>query len=219
MESVHARYILIRDRTKGKDALADRLIEAVDNASLLPEDKALFVRYQKVRGIYLSEVKKSYVESCLLASRDLPAISDILDIPVETLDLYSRIFFDLTDFDKLSLLELVDRCEIPSEKGMKLWALSQGLDFIAWRLGKALNINPVDGLQELFTLAIFKSKEALFSGNTADSSKEATKWTKLSMDLAKMLKVWVMDSNAAKKDIELALSEVIPDFKGFDSLD
>ena len=146
-------------------------------------------------------------------------IHGVIEIPIDILEMYRDVFFNVVEHDKLSFLELVDQADSPEEKGMKIWALSQGLDFIAWRLGKAISINPVEGLQELFTLAIFKSKEALFSGNATEGSKEATKWTKLAMELARILKAWVMDSNAAKRDIELALMSVIPEFKGFDSLD
>jgi hypothetical protein len=140
-------------------------------------------------------------------------------MPENILYMYRDIFFNVTHLDKLSLLEVVEQTTGVEEKGMKIWALSQGLDFIAWRLGKIVNVNPIDGLQELFTLSIFKSKEALFSGNSSEGSKEATKWAKLSMDLARILKSWVMDSDAAKKDIELALMSILPDFKGFDGLD
>jgi hypothetical protein len=115
-------------------------------------------------------------------------------------------------------MEVIEDAKTPDEKGMKIWALSQGLDFVAWRLGKAVTINPTEGLQELFTLAVYKSKEALFSGNATESSKAATTWTKLSMDLARILKAWVSDSEAARSDIELALKSIDPDFQGFDSI-
>ena len=73
-------------------------------------------------------------------------------------------------------------------------------------------------MQELFTLAVFKSKEALFSGSSTDTGKAAVNWTKLSMDLPRILKAWVSDSDAAREDIELALKTINPDFGGFDSL-
>lgn len=213
MDQVHARYLLIKNKTIGEDPLVDSILSEKE------EDKAIKALYSRARSIYLSDTKRAYVESCLIASKDLNKIHEIIELSVDLLKMYRDVFFNVEDFDKLSLLELVDQVESSEEKGMKIWALSQGLDFVAWRLGKSLNINPIDGLQELFTLCIFKSKEALFSGNSSESSKEATKWTKLSMDLARILKAWVMDSGAARKDIELALMEVIPEFQGFDSLE
>lgn len=210
---VHERYLLIKNKTTGVDPLVDEILSDGD------EHQPVKVLYGKAKAIYLSSIKRSYVEACLLASEDLAKISEIIGIPVSTLELYRTVFYDIQGLDKLSLLEVVDGVEDSEEKGMKIWALSQGLDFVAWRLGKQVNINPVEGLQELFTLAVFKSKEALFSGNASEGSKEATKWAKLSMDLARLLKAWILDSSAARSDIELALMSVIPDFKGFDSLD
>lgn len=210
MSLLFSKYSLVKSKTTGVDPVVDSILsgEGVE-AALFP----------KVAAIFNSPIKKGYVEACLIASRDFDLISEIIEVPVEVLVLYKSLCFNIQDFDKLSLLEIVDEADSPSEKSMKLWALSQGLDFVSWRLGKNVNLNPVEGLQELFTLSVFKSKEALFSSNAAESSKEATKWTKLSMDLARLLKVWVMDSGLAKKDIELALESIDPEFKGFDALD
>jgi len=102
---------------------------------------------------------------------------------------------------------------------LSFWALSQGLSFIAWRLGNRVDISPVEGLQDLFTTCIFKSKEAMFNGNASEASKESTKYIKLAMDLARLIKIWVLDSAAAKHDIEIALREVMPEFRGLDSLE
>lgn len=178
--------------------------------------------YAACKTMYLSAIKKGYVEACLIASNDLDKISEILGIPKELLEGYRHYFFDIQGFDKLSLLEVVEDAKTEDEKSLKIWAMSQGLDFVSWRInptGKSTTISPVEGLQELYTIAVYKSKEALFSSNASESSKEATKWTKLSMDLARLLKVWVMDNNAAKRDIEMALKTISPEFKSFDSLD
>lgn len=212
MDHVHARYLLIKSKTAGVDPLVDRILSDKD------EDKETRALYLKARAIYLSDTKRCYVEACMIASKDLAKIYDIIEVPIDVLSMYRDMFFNVIACDKLSLLELIEQTENPEEKGMKVWALSQGLDFIAWRLGKAIVVNPVEGLQEMFTLCTFKSKEALFSGNASEGSKEATKWAKLSMDLARIIKAWVMDTGAAKKDIELALMSISPDFKGFDSL-
>lgn len=212
MANVHARFILVKQKSLGVDALVDSILSGRE------EDKPTKLLFDKAKAIYASSVKKGYVESCLMATPNLEKISELIEIPVPVLDLYRDVFFDVKGYDKLSLMEVISDASSEDERGMKTWALSQGLDFIAWRLGKALNVNPVEGLQELFTLSVFKSKEALFSGNASESSREATKWTKLSMDLARLLKSWVMDSNAARRDIEIALQEIIPEFQGFDSL-
>lgn len=203
------RYELIQKKAQGEDPLVDLI---------LAKDPTVFPVYEKARSFYNSAIKKSYIESCLLATQDLSRIEDLLSIPIRTIEVYRDIFFNLKDFDKLSLLEAVSKAATPDERGMKMWALSQGLDFIAWRLGKQVNISPIAGLQDLFTTSMFKSKEALFSGNSSDNSREATKWTKLSMDLARLLKAWVMDSNEAKSDLQIALGSISPEFPGFDKI-
>jgi hypothetical protein len=205
-----ARALLIRNATLGSDPLVDRIL-----ATEAGPEKALYVQ---ALAISKSPLKRRYVESCLLASGDIPRISRILELSEELLLFYREVFYDVGELDKLSKLELLD-VKDRDEHAMKLWALSQGLDFIEWRLGKPVSINPVTGLQDLFTTCVFKAKEAMFSGNAAEASKEGTKWAKLSMDIARLLKVWILDTDAAKKDIEMALQEVIPDFQGFSDLD
>ena len=58
----------------------------------------------------------------------------------------------------------------------------------------------------------------MFNSSSTDASRESTKWTKLSTDIARLLKMWVMDSNEAKKDLEIAIREVLPEFDGLDSV-
>jgi hypothetical protein len=208
--SVNARELLIKAKALGVDALVDQILDEKDNAG-----KALYARAVTLNK---SKLKKRYVEACLLASNDYERISDILDIPLDVLKMYHDVFYDVVECDKLSRLELID-VKDRDEHMMKLWAMSQGLDFIEWRLGRTVLINPVEGLKDLFTTCVYKSKEAMFSGNASASSAEATKWTKLSLDIARMLKVWTSDVDAARRDIELALSEVVPEFKSFADLD
>lgn len=204
------RELHIRNNATGRDALVDLILSEVD----CPERNA----YLKACPIKESKLKKGYVEAALLCSNDFEAISNILELPVEVVEMYSKIFYDVTECDKLSKMELLDVRD-KNEANLKLWALSQGLEFIAWRMGKQIQISPVDGLVDLFTTCMYKSKEAMFSGNVAEASKEATKWVKLSVDISRLLKLWTVDAGAAKKDLEIAIREVVPDFEGFDSLE
>lgn len=206
--TVNARALLVKNKTVGTDPLVDKI---------LTEGSAEAELYQKALAISKSRVKKQYVEACLLASQDYTKISALIEIDPVLVEHYAQVFYNTAGLDKLSKLELVE-VEDHQEMMMKLWALSQGLDFIAWRLGSEVNINPTAGLQSLFSTCIMKSKEAMFSGNDSASSIEATKWVKLSLDIARLLRNWVMDNEGAKKDIEIALREVIPDFDGFASL-
>lgn len=207
--AVSDRYNLIKNGTTGVDELVDKIL----STSETPEQQA----YIKASELRQRPTKKRYIESCLIATNDVEKIAHILGIPPQIIDVYAKVFYDIADFDNLDRLELLD---VPDreEAMLKTWALSQGLDFVAWRLGGVVNVDPVEGLSELFTLSTFKSKEALFSGNSSDSSKEAVKWVKTSMDLARLIKAWVLDGDSARKDIELALKEVVPDFAGLDDI-
>lgn len=206
----HARLILIRKEDKGKDALVDKI---------LSEPESLEAKlYQKCEDIYQSRIKRTYVEACLMSTADYQKISDLLEMPIDLLKLYEKLCFNISDWDRLSKLELLDLIKDKDELIMKMWSLNQGLDFVAWRLGKKIEISPLEGLTEMFTMCVYKSKEALFNANSSTASIESTKWAKMSLDIARMLKVWVLDNDVARRDLELAIKEVVPEFKSLDDL-
>lgn len=205
------REKLLKDKRGGEDPLVDILLEKPDS-----EESRLFAY---VDFIHDSHVKKRYVEASLLTSAPFDEIAEVLDIPAEVIQMYADIYYDVIDLDRLSKLDLVDSCTNHEDRVFKLWSMSQGMNFIAWRLGKRFSTSAVEGLTDLFNDCIYKAKEAFFNPNATVSSKESTKWVKLAIEIAKLLKMWVTDSTAAKKDIELALRQVIPEFKTLDQLD
>jgi hypothetical protein len=207
--AVDARFLLVQSKTFGVDPLVDAILSKEDNV-----EKAIYADVLELHG---RPLKKRYIEACLLASNDIDRIADLLEISPELIRMYMLMFYDVYDLDKLSKLELLD-IDDREEHAMKVWALSQGLEFMEWRLGKIVIVNPTDGLQELFTMCVFKSKEALFSGNSSNASREAVKWSKLSMDLARLIKAYVVDGQEAKADLELALASVAPEFTSFADL-
>lgn len=203
--SVNARELLAKSKTIGADPFVDKV---------LTEGSPEAVLYAKAKALRSSPLKKMYVEACLLASQDFERIAEITELDINVIAMYGLMFYDTVGLDKLSKMELL---EVPErqEQLLKLWALHQGLEFLAWRLGMKTEISPIQGLQELFSTAMYKAKEACFSGNATEESKAAAAWTKLSMDLARLLKAYTSDGNQAKKDLQLALEEVIPNFSGF----
>ncbi len=154
----------------------------------------------------MASYKQMLVECALLASTDLSEVSRTLDIPETELGLFIE-KFPVCRGTQLEKLEYVLGLPSGDDRTYKLWAVTQGLRFVKWKLGKEAPLDPVQGLQELFTDCVLKSKECLFSGNSTDSSKESTKWVKLSLDIARLLKVWTLDSEAAMKDLEMALEQ------------
>lgn len=206
----NGKYELIKKEITGKDDKVDSIISAMD--------PVLMELYAKALEINKSKLRKSYVEASLICEQDLTKISKVLEIPIEVLELYNDIFFNITGLDKLGKIEHIESVKDENEKHLKLWALGQGLTFISWRLGDKVTLSPIDGLVEMFSTCMYKAKEAVYNSNTSESSKEAIKWTKLSADIARLLKVWVMDNAAAKADLEIAIKEVVPDFVGIDEL-
>lgn len=203
--------LLLAKETRGVSDYVDSLLDNKEGAE--------YKLYLEAKTLNASKLKKSYIEACLLASNDKARISNLLEITLPIIEIYSKIFYDIAGYDRLSKLELIESCRDKDESNLKLWALSLGIEFIAWRLGHRTVVSPVEGLNEMFSTCIYKSKEALFNKNDSSASKESTKWVKLSIDIARLLKVWVIDSEGAKKDLELALKEVLPDFKSIDDLD
>lgn len=207
---INERQYLIYKGTKGKDELVDEILNNPDG----PTGEL----YKLVKDYHENKLKRSYIEACLLASPDIDEIATLLEMDKAIIKMYYDIYYTVGGIDRLSKLELLD-VKDSDEAVMKIWALSQGLDFVRWRLGKKVNISPVDGLTDLFNTCLYKSKEAIFNRNDSGASRESTKWVKLSMDIARLLKLWVIDSSGARRDIEIALREVVPDFKSIDDLD
>lgn len=207
---------LVINRTLGIDPRVDEIINNPDGD--------LAKLFAKAEALCKSKLKKSYMESALLHTPDPKVVSDLLETPFDVTEIYLEFFFDVIGWDRLSKIEHIDKVKkegrdwTTNEALMKMWTLTQGLDFLAWRLGKRVSISPVEGLVDLFSTCMFKSKEAMFNPSVSDTSKESTKWVKLSTDIARLLKLWVMDSSAAKKDLEIAIREVVPEFGSLDAI-
>lgn len=210
MPKPNALQILIRKEAKGEDELVDKILGDPNS----PEAKL----WPKCADIFESRVKRGYVEACLMSTADYQKIGDLLELPIDVLQLYEKTCFDIRNYDRLSKLDLLDKEKDKDILIMKMWALHQGLDFVAWRLGKKVDISPLEGLTDMFTMCIYKSKEALFNSNSSSASVESTKWAKLSLDIARMLKVWVLDNDVARRDLELAIKEVVPEFQSLDDV-
>lgn len=214
---------MLKDKASLVIAKTLGLDERVDEILNNPEGD-LAKLYAKAEVLNKSKLKKSYIESALLHTPVAKTVSDVIETPVEVVQVYMEFFFDIEGWDRLSKIEHIDKVKkegrdwTTNEALMKMWTLTQGLDFLAWRLGKRVSISPVEGLVDLFSTCMFKSKEAMFNPSVSDTSKESTKWVKLSTDIARLLKLWVMDSSAAKKDLEIAIREVVPEFGSLDAL-
>jgi hypothetical protein len=203
------RYKLWKASTKEADPLVDALLEGKVERSLV----------DLIEIIYKDKIQRSFLEAALLASNDEDVIAELLELPVDGVRLYRDVYFDVAEVTKLQKLSHIERVKDGYEKGMKMWALAQGLQFIEWRFGNAVNISPVSGLTSLFSDCYYKSKEAYFNPNSAEASKEGIKWAKQATDIARLLKLWVTDGEEAMKDIEIALQKFTGDDIQFPSIE
>lgn len=206
----HARHNLVKNKTLGADPLVDAVLTKNPDGS----ESETAARYELAKVLFLSPIKKNYIDASFMATDNVKEISDLLDIPAEILEAYRQFFFNIEGYNKLSKLELLENYDSQG-KDLLTWAMASGLTFLAWRLGKPSDVNPVAGLKELFSLALYKAKEAAFGADTNDT----VKWAKMATDMSRLLKAWTMDSQAAKNDIEIALARVEPIFPSFGGLE
>lgn len=172
--------------------------------------------FEKARPLNETDIKRRFIEACILASPNFEEISEVLDIEEDLLRFYSKIYYDLDGLDRLDKLQLAN-VRNKEESALKLWGLTEGLNFLAWRLGKRTEVTaPLDGLKQLFDTCLYKAKEAFFNSNVTKASQESAKWVKLSMDVARLLKAWSTDGNEAQKDLEIRVREVVATFPSVD---
>ncbi len=205
---VDYRGKLLARGTREKDSLVDSLLDGA-----YPELVA------EATELYKDRTQKMYVESSLLATNDLTVVSKFLELDAPLLEMYRSLYFDVAHFTKLQRMAYLDGLKDGPERNMKSWALTQGVRFLEWRFGNDVKISPVEGLTSIFSDCYYKSKEAFFNGNSSESSKEAAKWTKQSVEVARLLKSWVTDADAAMADINIALEQYMGDDIQFPNLE
>lgn len=205
---INARELLLRKGQRGEDVLVDDILDHPEG-----ENARLF---EKVRPLNDMDLKRRFIEACILASDNFTEISNVLDIEEEVLRFYSKIYYDIEGLDRLDKLQLAN-VRNQEESSLKLWGLTEGLPFLAWRLGKRTEVTaPLDGLKQLFDTCLYKAKEAFFNSNVTKASQESAKWVKLSMDVARLLKAWSTDGNEAQKELEIRVREVVASFPSVD---
>lgn len=203
------RWFLLSQGKKGEDEFVDYLL---DN----PEDRS----YLQAKALNEQNLKRAYLEACLTATQDFEKIGQLLSLTPEVVECYAKIYYDISELDVLSTLSLIDEEDDDFAKSLKNWALSQGLEFLSWRLGQQSNIRPVEGLQALFSDCYYKSKEAFFNQNSSVASKESVKWVKMTTDIGRLLKMWLAaDEDETQRAILLQLKRVDPNFESVDDLD
>jgi len=173
---------------------------------------------------YFSEIKHSrfqrlYLEAALLATPDNNLIADMFGLPLVVIEEYVSRHYRVRLASKLAKLEHVHSIQDTEEKNLKMWAITQGIEFVQWRLGMPVEVSAVEGMQRLFPDCVFKAKEAFFAAATSDNDAEARKWAMVALAVGRSLKLWVTDKKGLLDDLELAVSGANPEELPIPSLD
>lgn len=166
----------------------------------------------------MQTLSQTLLECALLTEETNEKIADILGRSVSSIE-EARKGFEPSRYDRLEKLQYVTEIKDKTERAYKMWALSNGVKFIQWKLGLVPNVDPVVALQQLFTDTLMKSRESVFLSSSAEESVEAVKWTNLALQLGKLLKSWTVDTDKATLDLKIALTgTVLADFPSLEDL-
>ena len=186
-------------RLYGKDSLVDAILEGFVDYRILAECK----------DIYEDKLTKTYVEACLLATEDFSDIAETLQLDKFTLMMYHDIYYNVHDLSLIHKTQHLSNIDDQSERNLKQWSMTSGMDFVKWRLGLTTKQSMVDSIKHLHSDAFFRSKEAFFNSNTTGASAEGLKWSRQVIGLTRLL----MDmesgnSENAEDDLMLELDRI-----------
>lgn len=183
----------------GKDDLVDAILDGFVEPGFM----------QGCKSLYEDRLMKSYVEASLLATEDFQDISDVLDIDTHVLMLYHDLYYSVHDLPRLYKAQHLSKIDNSEERTLKQWAMTNGMDFIKWRLGLATTESLKDKVTSLQSDAYYRSKEAFFNSNSTVASSEGLKWSKQVVILTKLLsEMGGGEDSDASDDLQLELSRI-----------
>lgn len=183
----------------GIDDLVDAILDGYVEASVLRECK----------DIYDDRLVKLYVEASLLATEDFDLISKTLELDKHVLMLYHDIYYDVHDLSRIHKTRHLASIDDAEERSLKQWSMTNGMEFIQWRMGLTTKLSAMDSVISLQADAYYRSKEAFFNGNTTDASIEGLKWSKQAMHLTKLIaELEVGDGEEAADELSLELERI-----------
>ena len=183
----------------GKDLLVDAILDGHVDYTAVAESK----------DMYEDKLMKSYVEACLLATEDFEDISETLEVDKHVIMLYHDIYYSVHDLSRIRKTRHLSKIEDSDERNLKQWSMTNGMDFIKWRLGLSTKKSTVDSIAQLQSDAYFRSKEAFFSSNGTTASIEGLKWSRQAVILTKLLSDLTGDDlEDASEDLGLELARL-----------
>ena len=172
----YRNWLICRNKT-GVDDLVDAVLYGYVEASVLKE----------CRDIYEDRVVRLYVEASLLATEDYDLISKTLELDTHVLMMYHDIYYDVQGMSRVSKMTHLGKIEDADEKSLKQWSMTNGMDFVQWRMGLSTKLSPLDSISRLQADAYYRSKEAFFNSNSTVASSEGLKWSRQAASLTKLL--------------------------------
>lgn len=183
----------------GKDALVDAILHGYVEESVM----------QECKEIYEDRLVRLYVEACLLATEDFDRISSTLEIDKHTLQVYHDVYYDVHSLSRIHKTQHLANITDTDEKNLKQWSMTNGMDFIQWRLGVSTKMSAVDSIAHLQADAYYRSKEAFFNNNSTTASAEGLKWSRQAVVLTKLLsELSVDDQDEAADELSLELDRI-----------
>ncbi len=208
------RYWLLCRSRHGEDNLVDAILdEHVDPAVM-----------RECKEIYEDKLMKTYVEACLLATEDFEDISESLEVDKHVLMVYHDIYYAVHNLSRIRKTRHLSKIEDNDERNLKQWSMTNGMDFIKWRLGIITKQSTMDSIVQLQSDAYFKSKEAFFNSNNTSASTEGLKWSKQAVHLTRLIADLEEeeDTDEAADDLQLQLQRIDEtniNLKGIEDLD
>lgn len=131
---------------------------------------------------YLNPYKREVVEAFIIAGADAKHIHEVLRIPVEVMEVYLEVFFDVNVFrDRLDLESYVREYPRDHDEGygadLKLSALDKGLHWISVKFGRhEYDVPAAAALKETIGQAYYYAKEGHNAKLTSLEAREARQW-------------------------------------------
>lgn len=193
------RNWLMRRSMRGHDGLVDAILDHHVEPQVLSECK----------DIYEDKLMKTYVEASLLATEDFEDISGALEIEEHVLRIYHDVYYAVHDLSRIRKTRHLSKIEDSDERNLKQWSMTNGMDFIKWRLGILTQQSTMDSIVQLQSDAYFRSKEAFFNSNGTVASVEGLKWSKQAVHLTRLIAdLEEEDTEEASDELSLELDRL-----------
>ena len=133
----------------------------------------------KACKVFWDGYKREVVEAFLLAEAGPKDLYEVFKIDTEVVELYEKLFFDISVFDDRLDAESYARNYEEDDFGreLKISAIEDGLEYLKARFGRGnYDVSPTKAIKESISLSYVNSKVASKVSIDSPKAKEARKW-------------------------------------------